>query len=239
MTPLVILALGAFLLAACMQTGPIFPASDKLDPWVSAPASIDPLSDQPPLISDETVHFRLSRGQRRSLLRTGREWGPAQTYLFGFDLRLDHTALGGEILTLSRLLRIGTPEADIVSIKLDRNRGLSVFGTTCIAAKDLGTWHNIEIRINLADDDTGYLEVFCDRRPIIALNALRTTQPPICRRSEGCNTPAPRPARFEWQLGLLAPRPLARATALEMRRIFYHRLFVIPNRVITADIKPR
>lgn len=229
--PRALLLLAAICLTACNETGPVFPTSDSLDPWVTDPASLDPQSDQPPLISDQIVRFHLTPGQQRSSLRAGREWGTAQTYLFGFDLRLDPNALGPDPITLSRLQRLGSPAADIVSIQLDRRRGISIFGRSCVAPSELRKWHSVEVRINLANDDTGYLEIFCDRRPIVAIEAFRTTQPPICRRATGCTAPVPRPARFEWQVGLLAPRRVSRAVTIEMRRIFYHRLFVIPNRV--------
>lgn len=228
-----VLLLAAVCLAACSDTGPVYPTSDTLDPWVTSPASIDPQSDQPPIVSDQTVRFHLAPGQQRSSLRAGREWGTVQTYLYGFDLRLDPNSLGPVPLTLSRLQRLGTPAADIVSVQLDRRRGLSVFGHSCIAPADLGDWHSVEVRINLADDDTGYIEIFCDRKPILAIQGLRTTRPPVCRRAEGCTAPVSHPARYEWQIGLLAPRRVARAVTIDMRRIFYHRLFVIPNPIKT------
>ena len=37
--------------------------------------------------------------------------------------------------------------------------------------------------------------------------------------------------RFEWQFGVDAGHRVARAIQVEMQRLFYHRLFVIPNRV--------
>ena len=227
------LALAAGLLTACAETGPIFPTSDRLDPWVSAAGAVDPRSDVAPVIKGEVASFRLGPGGRRAALRTGREWGLGQTYLFGFDIRIEPGPLPRQAVTLSTLERLGAPGrpgAGIVAVSLD-SRGVSVLGRSCIRPAELGRWHSVEIRIALADDDTGFLEVFCDRRPIWAQSHLRTVLPPVCRRTEGCNAAVPKPVRYEWQLGLIAPHGAAQAIKVQMRRIFYHRLFWIPNRV--------
>jgi len=229
------LALAVLLPAGCGGTGPVYPTSDRLDPWVSTPAAVDPASDRAPAISGQVARCRLDPGQRRSALRAGGKWGPGETYLLGFDIRAMPGPLPARPVTISRLLRLGvppgTPAVEIAAVRLDARNGVTVMGRSCIPAAQLGTWHSVELRVALADDDTGFLEAFCTRRPVWARDALRTTQPPTCRRAEGCTTPAPRPARFEWQLGLIADAPLSRPAAIEMQRIFFHRLFVIPNRV--------
>lgn len=219
------------LAVACSDTGPIFPASLTLDDWVLAPASVDPRSDTAPQLTDRLASFGLGPGQGRSTLRAGHEWGVGQTYLLGFDIRVDPGAIGATPVTVSRLVRGGKPETDLLSVRLDSRRGVTVLGRGCIPASQLGQWHSVEVRIALADDDSGFLEVFCDRRPIWAQSRLRTTLPPVCRLAQGCVTPVSRPARFEWHVGLISERPATRPLRLQMRRIFYHRLFVIPNRV--------
>lgn len=225
------LALAALVLAACSDTGPIFPTPEHLETWVTDPAAIDPGSDRPPQLADPVARFRLARGERLSALRAGRDWGTDQTYLFGFDIRAERAALDARPVTVSRFLRRGDRPTPLVSVQVDARHGVTVMGRSCIPAAELGTWHRVETRIRLADNDSGFLEVFCDRRPVWAQSDFRTTLPPTCRLSEGCTTPVPRPARFEWQLGLIAPQGAPRAIAVDMQRIIHHRLFVIPHRV--------
>ena len=219
------------LLTACDGVGPVFPTSDALEGWVRAPGAVDPRSDRAPVLAGDTVRFHLRRGERRTALRAGREWGVRQTYLLGFDLRIEPQSLPRRPVDLTRLVRTGGDEAEIVAVALDRRNGVSVLGRRCIAPEALGAWHRVEIRIEFSDRDTGFLEVFCDRRPIWAQSHMRTTLPPVCRRAEGCNAPVPGPVGYEWQVGVIAPGRVARDLAVEMRRIFYHRLFVIPHRV--------
>ncbi|MDQ2091834.1 hypothetical protein [Marimonas arenosa] len=233
-------ALVALLLVACADVGPVFPTPNYFDPWVSAEDTLDPRSDRAPLITYRTATFRLFPGESRSALRTDKDFGLGQTYLIGFDLRVDRRQLTNRPVTLSRVLRTtgteaadGSPATQIISVELDARRGATVLGRSCIPPAQLGRWHSIEIRIAMADNDTGYIEVFCDRRPIWAQENFRTTLPPICRLREGCTRGVPRPVKFEWQLGLMADGRLARGLEVQMRRIFYHRLFVIPNRVHT------
>ncbi|WP_322867818.1 hypothetical protein U5922_017355 [Aquicoccus sp. G2-2] len=101
-----------------------------------------------------------------------------------------------------------------------------------MAPAALNTWHSVEVRIAFANDDSGFLEIFCDRKPIWAQSHFRTALPPVCRLSEGCTKGVPAPARFAWQVGLLARGRIVRRVSVEMRRIFFHRLFVIPHRVV-------
>ncbi len=226
-------ALAVGLLSACSEVGPVFPTSQNLDAWVTAPETVDPASDRAPNVAGQVVTFRLARGERRSALQTGREWGLEQSYLFGFDIRLDQTALPRKPMVISRFLRSGATqgETELFAVMLDSRRGLSVMGRTCIKPEDLVHWHSVEMRIELADDDSGFLEVFCDRRPTWVQSRMRTTLPPTCRRAEGCTKPVPRPVQFEWQIGLIPAGQAAGDITVQMKRIFYHRLFVIPNRI--------
>lgn len=230
------LALALLMVATgCSETGPVFPTSDKLDAWVLAPETRDPRSDRAPEIAGERLRFVLARGERRVALATGGKWGVQETYLTGFDIRADPARIGGAPVVLSRLVRRAADgrggEVTILDVTLDARRGVSVEGQSCVPAAELGSWHTVELRARLADDDAGFLEVFCDRKPVWAVNALRTTWPPVCRRSAGCAAPVAAPARFDWQVGLISERRRVRAIAVEMKRVFYHRLFVIPNRV--------
>ncbi|WP_137699492.1 hypothetical protein [Marimonas lutisalis] len=225
--------MSVLLVTACADTGPVYPTSDTLDPWVIAPDSVTPGSDRAPHVAGERMIFRLAPGERRSSLSTGRDWGVWQNYLMGFDVRVAPGQAPAQPVTLARFLRRGDPETELVAVMLDARRGITVLGRSCVPAARLGDWHSVELRIRLADNDTGFLEIFCDRRPIWAQDGFRTTLPPTCRHGEGCATPVPRPARFEWQVGLVSPGRVARAIRVEMQRIFHHRLFVIPNRVGT------
>ncbi len=223
----------ALFFAACGTTGPVFPVEDELYDWVTSQQSVDQASDQAPVVADSVVTFRLAPGQRRSALETGEDWRIGQAYLFGFDVRLDPETLGPGAIAISRLSRVTVPENEIVSVLLDRKRGVSVFGRTCIAPDQLSEWHRIEMRMRLANDDTGFLEVFCDRKPVWAQNDIRTTFKPVCRLQEGCDADIAKPARFEWLTGLLAERSVTRRTEIQMQRLHQRVIFYIPNRVGT------
>ena len=220
----------AALVAACAGDGPIYPVEDSLYDWVIAPDAIVPGSAPAPDIADPVVTFRLPRGGRLSALRTGEDWRTGQTRLFGFDIRLNPEKLGRERVEVSRLYRSGDPETVLASVQLDADRGVTVMGRRCIAPEDLGTWHRVEMRIKLRDDDQGYLEVFCDRKPIWAQTGLRTTFPPVCRRSEGCNTALAKPVSYEWRMGLLTDRPVSRPVSIQMRKLHHRLLLYVPHR---------
>ena len=220
-------------LAGCGTTGPVFLLDDEVYEWVSATGSVDPLSDQAPLIEDPTVTFLLSPGQRRSALQTGDDWRIGQAYLFGFDVRLDPATLGPNPITISSLSRVTAPESVIASVSLDRRRGVTVFGRSCIPVEKLSEWHRVEMRIRIANNDTGFLEVFCDRQPIWAQKNLRTVFPPVCRLQDGCGAAIAKPARFKWQIGLISEKAITRRVEIEMQRLHQRVIFYIPNRVGT------
>lgn len=229
-----IICLAAVLLSACGGTGPIFRVQDALYDWVTAPETIDMTSDQRPIFADPVVTFQLAPGDRRSVLQTGQDWRLGHNYLVGFDLRLDRKSLGNETVDLSRIYRTGGDTAtEIVSVSLDTRRGVTIMGRTCIPASDLGEWHRVEMRIRLSNKDSGFLEVFCDRKPIWARTNMRTTFPPVCRRSEGCDAVVPKPARYQWQIGVMSDRRVARPVKVQMQRLHYRMLFYIPNRAGT------
>lgn len=219
-----------FLFAACGDSGPVYPIQSELYDWVKSPEAIHPESDQSPVISDPAITFRLKRGERQSALRAGEDWRTGQIRLFGFDVRVVGNVLPSEVVDISQLYRVGSPSTKIISVQLDAKRGVTVFGRTCIAAKDLGAWHRVEMRIRLRNDDFGYLEVFCDRKPVWARTNIRTTFPPVCRIREGCNLAVPEPQRYEWQVGVMANRGLSKPFTLQMQRLHHRLLIYTPNR---------
>lgn len=233
MKPFILLLAAMIGVTCCGTTGPVFLVEDELYDWVSVPGAIDPLSDQAPLISGSVVTFRLSPGQQLSALQTGEDWRIGQAYLFGFDVRLDPEALGPHPITVSRLTRVTVPESEIASVLLDRRRGVTVFGRTCVPPEKLAEWHRVEMRIRVANDDKGFLEVFCDRKPIWAQKDMRTTFPPGCRLREGCNDDVAQPARFAWQIGLMPVKAVSKNTEIQMQRLHQRLIFYIPNRVGT------
>lgn len=223
---------GLFL-AACAGTGPIYPVEDELYDWVKSPDAIDPDSDQKPIVIEPVVNFLLQSGDRHSAIRTGEEWRVGQTFLLGFDVRLDPNALGQEKVDLARLTRKGSPAIEIASVQLDTQRGIMVFGRACIPPSALSEWHRVEMRIKFSDKDTGYIEVFCDRKPIWARVNMRTNFAPECRLSEGCRTAVLKPERYNWQLGLMTDVAVSRKISIQMQRLQYRVLLYKPNRVGT------
>ena len=224
------LLLAGLLLAGCGGDGPIFKVQDPLHDWVTVPGAADPASDREPEIIGEGVSFRLSPGQRRSALRTGEDWRLGQTRLFGFDIRADRAALGSGQVDISRLVRAGDPGSPIVSAQLDAKNGVTVMGRSCIPAEELGEWHRVEMRIRLSNADSGFLEVFCDRKPVWARTKLRTTVAPDCAETGSCETRGSTPLRFEWQMGLMRDRGLSSAVSIQMKRLHHRLLIYVPNR---------
>ena len=224
--------IAGLFLAAC-GTGPIYPDVDWLNDWVKSPNAVDASSDQAPIIADPVVNFHLNRGDRTSAIQAGEEWSVGQTFLLGFDVRLDPSSLGQEKITLSRLTRKGSPAVEIASVQLDADYGVTVFGRTCIPAAELSKWHRVEMRIKLSDEDEGYLEVFCDRNPIWARINMRTNFAPECRYGEGCQTAVTKPERYNWRVGLMADVPVSQKISLQMQRLNHRRLYYKPNRVGT------
>lgn len=223
-------ALSAVCLTGCSDEGPIYSVKNDLFDWVTAATALDERSDRAPEIKDQTVFFHLRPGDRASALQTGEDWRRGNALLIGFDLRLDHVNLGSEKIDLSRFFRKGSPATELFSVQLDRKRGVTVMGRQCIAPQDLGDWHRVEMRVRLHDNDGGFLEVFCDRKPIWARQNLRTTFPPLCRRATGCTEVAPHPMRFEWNVGVMSDRRVSRHVRVQMRRLHHRQLLYIPNR---------
>lgn len=225
-------------LAACENndTGPVYPVQDALYEWVFSPDAQDPKSQRAPDISDPVLTFQLNAGQRRSSMRFPGNFNLGQAKMVGFDIRVGRTRLPRRPITISRVRRVGPDGTEILSVQLDAKRGVTLFGRTCVPAKDLQDWHRVEMRMRFSNQDTGFLEVFCDRKPFWGQRAVRTTQPPTCKLSDGCTTPVERPIRFEWEFGLMADRAVPRRTDIQMQRLHERRLFVIPNRIRPDDL---
>lgn len=233
MKPFLVL-LGAMIgLVSCGATGPVIHLQDKLPDWVFLPETVDRVSDNEPSMTDTVVTFQVPPGQRRSALQTAENWRIGQSYLFGFDIRLDPEVLSQRPVTVSRLSRVTKPQSELVSVTLDPRQGVTVFGRSCIRPEHLSDWHRVEMRIRISNDDKGFLEVFCDRKPIWAQKDIRTTFPPVCRLSEGCIDDVAKPARFKWHIGLLSDEALSKHAEIQMRRLHQRVIFYIPNRAGT------
>lgn len=213
--------LAVLLVAGCSEVGPVFPTSDQLEPWVRGAQTQDARSDMPPVIAGERVVFRLGRGQRRSVLLSGRGWRIRQSWLIGFDMRMAREDLPQRPVAVTRVAQSGVREVGLALVTADARHGVRAMGRACIAPEEVEAWHAVELRFTLAADRTGFLEVFCDRRPVWARSGVRMVR----HTADGAE------ARFSWELGLIAARGVARDVTVEMRRVFQHRLFVIPNRV--------
>ena len=224
--------LASLALSGCTETGPIlFVPSQAYTKRVAETCSVLPGSDLAPTVISESTRFKLAPGEKCSALKVGEDWQIGHNYLMGFDVRLDQNRIGPRPVTLARLVRTGASETELASVRLSRKNGITILGRSCVPPADLGGWHTIELRIALSDTDSGFLEVFCDRKPIWAQDKFRTTLPPVCRHSEGCATRVQKPIGFEWQVGLMARQGVARRMMVEMKQIFYRRLFVIPHRI--------
>ncbi|MEM1076786.1 MAG: hypothetical protein AAF665_08275 [Pseudomonadota bacterium] len=218
------------VLSAC-GNGPIFRVDDDLYDWVKAPSAVDPASDYTPLLEGQTVRFALDPGNKHSALVTGDDWRLGQTYLMGFDVRFERLPGGNTPIVLSRLVRTGAASpVEIASVQVDQRRGVTVMGRECIKSPELGNWHRVEMRMKMSNGDTGYLEVFCDRKPIWAMTKIRTTFAPGCRLSEGCDSDVPKPVGYEWRNGLMMDQKAGTSVVAYMRKLHYRLVFYVPNR---------
>ena len=220
-------------LASCAGNGPIFQVQSEFYDWVSDPDSLDPRSDRQPVLADPVATFALSPGERRSSLVFEPEQGLGFKHLYGFDIRASEDALPETPVAISRIVRESDPSANIISIELDAKRGVSVFGRSCLAPDELDDWHRVEFRMRFSDNDSGYLEVFCDRQPVWAATDIRTTFPPTCRRSEGCTAAVPRPFRIVWEVGLISDADVSQNVEIDMQRLHHRFLFLVQNRIRT------
>lgn len=112
----------------------------------------------------------------------GRKWRVRQTFILGFDVRLDPNALGRDKVDLARLTRKGGPTVEIASLQLGTERGVTVFGHACIPPSQLSQWHRVEIRIKFSDKDTGYSDAAARlllRHPITATAPRRSAFEPL------------------------------------------------------------
>ncbi|WP_134643096.1 hypothetical protein [Pseudaestuariivita atlantica] len=231
------LLLLTLFLGACASEGPIFPIDVEFEDvrWVLEPDAEASFSQQTPTFTDTPreviTSFQLRPGQRNTALETGQRWRLGHTWLFGFDIRAKASELPRVPVDVARFVRISAPEELLARVQLDATNGITVMGRRCFTPSDLSQWVRVEMRVRIRDDDQGFLEVFCNRKPVWAMDKVRTTFAPPCRRADGCTTPLAEPARFRFQMGMMSARAQPRTAAIQMRRIHRRGLLYIPNRV--------
>lgn len=204
-----------------------------------------------------------ARKTTRSTFSTGTTWRLDQKYLYSFEFWIDPsltyrayrnpqaTKTGGVSSTLSIARWQGRDDLNnqLFDLKVDAMRGVTFMGRTCIRPSDFGGWHKFDMRIKWADDDTGFLEVRCNRRPIheglpiFAISDVPTNQALHCFRANNCDPERNNhPDRFEMELGIIhdaervggravLPRIGPQGLTVKMRRIIERRLYVIFGRV--------
>lgn len=199
----------------------------------------------------------------RSVITTGDSWRIGHQYLFGFDFWIDpglthrgyRNARAVKTNGFSSRLSIARWEGDrypnnqLFDVKVDATRGVTFMGRTCIPPSEFGRWHRMDIRMRWADDETGFLEVRCDRRPVFsgqpiyAVSNVATNRALDCYRENHCVPGFDKdPQRFNMQLGILFdqevvngravfPRIPPEGLTVKIRRPIARRLYVIFSRV--------
>ena len=198
----------------------------------------------------------------RSVIATGRDWRLGHQYLLGFEFWIDPglayrgyrtpdarmTDGFSSRLSIARWRGDVLPDNQLYDLKVDATRGVTFLGRTCVPPSGFGQWHRFSMRIRWANDDTGFVEVRCDRslhsgQPIHAASDLPTNRAPHCFRDNNCRPGVDKdPQRFEMQLGIIFEPEVARGRAafpripqggltVKMRRIVERRLYVIFGRV--------
>lgn len=224
-------ALCFVILTGCTSQGPVFPMLPNLAEWQVHVSQIDPSSDVSPMLGEHAARFRLDRGDQRSLLVREDEWAVSRKFLLGFDVAVRQAPGGSKPVTVARLVQPENGEAALISIDLDPQKGIAVSGQTCIPADQMSDWHRVEVRVHFAEGPQGYVEVFCDRRPVYALLELETGYPPGCRDNAACGQVRQEPVPYEWQVGLVSGVPLTTPVDVELRRMQQRPLVWTPNRV--------
>ncbi|CUH73015.1 hypothetical protein TL5120_02821 [Thalassovita autumnalis] len=169
-----------------------------------------------------------------------------QRYLLTFDFWVDpdFIASGSPAkVSLARWYGSRLSQTPLFEVELDARRGVTFLGTTCVSAKDLDGWHRFSVRMRLAEDETGFVEMRCDSalkvgQPLLAKSNIVTTQPWHCAFGAPCRRKYPTPDQFSVELGIIAdpvrgrfaPLP-AEGLTVRMKRIEVKRLLVIIGRV--------
>ena len=229
--PMVALVTCLGLLAGCTSQGPVFPMVPNLTEWQISEDQIDSVSDVRPALSEHSARFRLAQGDQRSLLVREDEWSNSRKFLLGFDVMVLQSPSVSQRVTLARLVRPDPPNRALVSVDLTAQSGITVAGQACVAADQLAEWRRIEVRVFFSEARKGYVEVFCDRRPVYALLELETGYPPGCGDNAACGRMLDDPVPYEWQVGLVSERPVGAPVDVQMRRMQQRPLVWTPNRV--------
>ena len=199
----------------------------------------------------------------RSVISTGKDLSLGQQYLFGFDFWIDpgltHPGYRNpkarltngftSRLSIARWEGDRYPNNQLFDVKVDTTRGVTFLGRTCIPPSEFGKWHRLDTRVRWANDETGFLEVRCDSRPvytgrpIYAASNVSTNQAPHCFAENHCDPGVFKdPGRFNLQLGIIFdqevvngravfPRIPTAGLTVRMRRPIARRLYVVFGRV--------
>lgn len=217
-----------------------------------------------PRFVGEEIHFDVKRGQcsthkdaagpsdcarrtTRSVVAKNKVFGPnldftvGHRYLITFEYWVDpNYRRNGAPVSIARFYGSLYPVNPIFDLKMDRQRGVTFLGLTCVPPQNLGGWHRFSVRMGLAADESGFLEVRCDGSqrigsPILARSNVITTAAWACVLNPRCNPRrAPVPQTFSLEAGIIADRrgggfaPIPpEGMRLKLRRITAKRLFVI------------
>lgn len=217
-----------------------------------------------PQFVGEEIRFSVNRGQcsdhrdasgasdcarriTRSVIAKNKVFGPnldftvGHRYLITFEYWVDpNYRTTGVPLSVARFYGSLYPVNPIFDLKMHPKRGVTFLGRTCVPPQELGGWHRFSVRMGLASDESGFLEVRCDGSqrigtPILARSNVVTTAPWSCVVNPRCNPRrAPVPKTFSLEAGIIADpvggrfAPISKGgLQLKIRRITAKRLFVI------------
>lgn len=166
-----------------------------------------------------------------------------QRYLISFDFHITPDQLPkGTRFSMARFYGSRHPVNPLFDVQVDAKRGVTFHGTQCVSPEDMGGWHRFSIRMRLANDNTGFLEMRCDRPlrvglPLLAKSEVNTARPFDCVLGRRCRR-GPVPHQFSVEMGIIAdpvagrfaPMP-AEGLTVRMKRVIAKRLFVIIGRV--------
>ncbi|SMY09056.1 hypothetical protein [Flavimaricola marinus] len=93
----------------------------------------------------------------------------------GADSRLSVAIWQGELI-----------KNHLLTLDLDRTRGLTVFGRTCAPASSLGDWTQVQLLLRWSAGSDGLLQLSCNDRPVYAVSGQPTDQQPYCIISNHC-----------------------------------------------------
>ena len=124
--------------------------------------------------------------------------GTSMRYLF--DVRvaggLTHEAFRNPLVTYAKggadsRLSVAIWQGNLIknhllSVDLDRTRGLTVFGKTCAPPQALGDWTRVELLVRWSAGPDGLLQLRCNDRVVYAISGAPTDQQPHCIISNHC-----------------------------------------------------